>query len=247
MYDPYAPPKTAEGPRFPPPAPLEGGAAQPWRIGELVGLAFDRTRDQAVGVFVTYVVYLLLSTGFGFVSGVGIGLLHLPFEVHTLLTQLLSFTVTAFLQVGFCRIAVAVARGERFEIGALFSGGGQVLSMLAAMLLYVILVALGFVALVVPGVVAAIGFSLYPYYVAVHGLGPIAALDASFRATRGLRARIFGLQLVLLGVVLASVLVLCVGVVFGLGIAACAHALVFLRVTGADPAVRTPTSTARAW
>lgn len=246
MYDPYAPPKSAEAPRFDP-APLAGGAAQPWRIGEVVGLAFDRVRDQAVGVFLTYVVYLLLSTGVGFVSGVGLGLLHLPYEVHLLVNQLFSFTVTAFLQVGLCRIAVAVARGERFEIGALFTGGGQVLSMLVAMFLYVVLVAIGMLALFVPGIVVAIGLSLYPYYVAVHRLGPVAALDASWQATRGMRGRIFGLQLVLLGVVLASVLVLCIGVVFGVAIAACAHALVFLRVTGAEPSVRPPASTARAW
>lgn len=207
--------------------------------------AFDRTRDQAVGIFVAYLVYLLLSVGFGWVVGVPLSVLHLPYEVHVLLMQAFSFAVTAYLQVGFCRIALCLARGERFEIGTLFGGGGQTLPMLAAMLLYLLVVTLGLVVFVVPGVVLALGLSLHPYYVAEHRLGPVAALEASWRATRGMRARLFGLELVLAGVVLASVLVLCVGVVFGFGIAACAHALVFLRATGADPYGRAPEPLAR--
>ncbi len=234
MYDPYAPPQ-AQDPGPVVPSPL-GGPSQPWTIGEVLATAFDRTRDQAVGVAVTYLVYLLLSTGFGFVIGVPIAVLHLPFEVAQIASQGLSLVVTSFLQVGLCRIAVRVARGERIEIGTLFSGGSALLSMFGAMLLYLVVVTLGLVALVVPGIVLAAGLSLYPYFVAEHGLGPVAALEASWKATTGARGRLFLLELALVVVVGLSALVLCVGVLFGMGMLACANALVFLRMTGTDPA-----------
>lgn len=61
-------------------------------------------------------------------------------------------------------------------------------------ILFVIVVLIGFVFLIVPGIIAALSFMFAPYLVIDKGLGPVAALKESARITKGNRLRLLALM-----------------------------------------------------
>ena len=83
---------------------------------------------------------------------------------------------------------------------------------LGAHILTVIAVAIGFLLLVVPGIILAIGLSFVPYLVVDRGLGPIEALKESWRITKGHKWQLLLLLLALVGINLLGVLALIVGI-----------------------------------
>ena len=82
---------------------------------------------------------------------------------------------------------------------------------LGAELLAGIIVFVGFLLLVVPGVIAALGLGFVPYVVIDRGAGPIDALKESWRITKGNKWRLLLFGLVLIGLNLVGLLALVVG------------------------------------
>jgi uncharacterized membrane protein len=83
---------------------------------------------------------------------------------------------------------------------------------LGAELLAGIIIVVGFLLLVVPGIIAAVGLGFVPYVVIDRGAGPIDALKESWRITKGNKWRLFLFGLVLIGLNLLGLLALVVGV-----------------------------------
>jgi len=83
---------------------------------------------------------------------------------------------------------------------------------LGAHILTGIIVGLGFIAFVVPGVILALGLAFVPYLVIERGLGPIDAMKESWRVTKGYKGQIGLLALALIGIIMLGLLALGIGV-----------------------------------
>lgn len=83
---------------------------------------------------------------------------------------------------------------------------------LGAELLAGIIIFIGFLLLVVPGIIAAIGLGFAPYSVIDRGKGPVEALKDSWNITKGHKGQLFLFGLALLGLNLLGVIALVVGV-----------------------------------
>jgi uncharacterized membrane protein len=81
-------------------------------------------------------------------------------------------------------------------------------------------------ALIVPGIIIAMGLAFVPYLVVERGLGPVEALKESWRLTKGHKMQIFLLVLALVGINILGLMALVVGVfvTFPLTLLAFAHA-----------------------
>ena len=82
---------------------------------------------------------------------------------------------------------------------------------LGAELLAAIIIFIGLLLLVVPGVIAALGLGFVPFAVVDRGAGPTDALKESWRITKGHKGRLFLLGLALIGLNLLGLLALVVG------------------------------------
>jgi uncharacterized membrane protein len=102
-----------------------------------------------------------------------------------------------FLSIGGFIISLKVADGQPAGIGDLFSGGPVFVPYVLGSILYSLLVAVGLVLLVVPGLMAMIAFGYYSLLIIDRGLGPVEALKASAALTQGVRWQLFGFGLVL--------------------------------------------------
>jgi uncharacterized membrane protein len=82
---------------------------------------------------------------------------------------------------------------------------------LGAEILATIIIIVGFILLIVPGIIASLGLGFVPYVVIDRAAGPTDALKESWRITKGNKGRLFLFGLALLGINLLGMLALVVG------------------------------------
>jgi uncharacterized membrane protein len=243
-YNPYAPPQAAVQPY----TPLQPGAGQPqpWEIGEVISLAFDAFK----GNWVALVFAQLLAGVLIMIPAIVPGILLVTgavdpnsaayYAIYSA-SMVAILTLEAFLYVGLFRIALGAARGQRPELGLLFSGGDRFLAMLGVFWLVFLAIALGYALLVVPGIILGLGLFMSFMFVVDQNLGPIDALKASWAATRGHKMHLFLFGLVALAMVLGGYIACFVGVLAVIPILSVAHAIIYLRLSGRGaPAFGTP-------
>jgi len=86
-------------------------------------------------------------------------------------------------------------------------------------IIYGLIVCAGLLLLIVPGIIWALKYSLYGYFVIDRNMGPLEALKASAEATEGAKGELFSLALLLFGVQILGLICLCVGLLFTIPLA----------------------------
>jgi hypothetical protein len=126
--------------------------------------------------------------------------------------QLVTSAVSLWFLLGQSRIVTRLARGLDAEVLMLFGETGHLPGALVAWFALTVATFAGLCALVVPGIVIAVGLSLTFYAMVDQDLGPFEALSESWRLTDGHKATLFALSIALtLLAVLASCLTLGLG------------------------------------
>lgn len=214
-----------------PPAPADAPAGAPSadRPGALAGkrrLDVGRAVDDAVAAFVRAPVRvsigaaLYIAAAFAANSlvfsrllapGAGAdGAEAPPIPGGVALWIIGSIVFGAVLRAGFCIFTLRVLRGEAAPIVLVFAGLERAVTLAAYALVYTAAVFVGLVALILPGIIVAVGFSLGFYVIMESSLGPVAAMRASWRAVLEL-----GLIRVFLVYLVGLFGVLSIGVVSG--------------------------------
>ena len=103
---------------------------------------------------------------------------------------------------------------------------------LGASILLVLAIAIGFVLLIVPGVIFALMFMFTMFIVIDRELGPIEAMKESHRITRGHKWNLLGFTLVLVLINLLGVLALLVGLLVSIPVSSLAFAHVYRLLAG---------------
>jgi len=102
-------------------------------------------------------------------------------------------------------------RGDKVEVKSLFDGFRNYVNIVLASLLVMGLVGIGLIVLVIPGIYIACRLIFVGYLVMDEELDPIAAVEASWRITRGHALKIFLLGLTSIFVFAFGLLLLLVG------------------------------------
>lgn len=116
-------------------------------------------------------------------------------------------------QYGGSYLFLKASRNENFEIKEMFNGFNNYLNVVLAHLLASAIIALGFVMLIIPGIIAACRLAFVPYLVMDRDMEPIAAVEKSWQMTRGHGWRIFGMGLLVIPIALLGLLLLFVGLI----------------------------------
>lgn len=231
-YNPYQPP--ADDPVAHPASEGPGtGDALPWEIGGVLSAGWRALKSHwPVLVFAPIVVQVINQASSYAVTSAGAVLGGDAMLALTFANAALGVVLGAFFGVGTTRIFLAAARGESPDFGLLFSGADRFLPMLGTQILLGFAVVLGFICLVVPGVILALGFFYAPYLCVDQKLDPTDALRESWRITKGHKGNLFGLLIVSGFVVLAGLLALIVGVFVAAAVVSAGVAVTYLRLTG---------------
>lgn len=128
--------------------------------------------------------------------------------------NIISTVVNVFFMLGLTRIGLNVVSGKPFGVGMMFSGGKWLLKGIAAYLLFLIMVMLGFLLLIVPGVIVLLRFGMYQNALVDRNMGVIKSLQYSWKLTKGNSVSLFVIGLFSILIVLAGCIAMLVGMLF---------------------------------
>jgi uncharacterized membrane protein len=155
--------------------------------------------------------------------------------------MLLVFLLSPIFTGRYLRMTMTAVRGGTPAVGDLFKGEMRYGSMLALVLLHTLLVSVGYMLLVVPGVILAIGLQFSAFFVVDRRMGAVEAMKASWQLTSGRKGQVFVVML-LMGLVAAGCgMIPFVGHFIGYSLMFLGLAIAYMRLTGeAAPVLPAP-------
>lgn len=144
---------------------------------------------------------------------------------------ILTCIVSAWVEMGIISASVKAARGQDIAFGDFVLTWDKVGRYIAGEMLCILIVGVGMILLVVPGVIWAMRYCMSGYYIVTQDAGPIEALRLSKAATEGHRSELFGLALRSLGSLILGALCLGVGLLWAMPTVEIAWASAFLTLS----------------
>ncbi len=168
---------------------IVGGVAVLPKIIDLIARAFADQRLKMNEGDTVAVIALLLSMALGLVCAL----------------------LSAYLDLGAKRIYLKSVSTVPNDYLDLKSPLKQFLLFLCAGFLFGVMVAIGYVFLIIPGIILTLMFQFFSYAMIERGMGPLMALQYSMDITRGAKWQLFLFGLVVFGINMLGVLALGVG------------------------------------
>ena len=130
-------------------------------------------------------------------------------EIMAMAYGLLFVSVIGF---GADLLFVQSARGERIDVKNIIIGVNDYINIILAHILTIALVGIALVALIIPGIIVACRLAFVSYLVMDKKLDPVAAVEGSWKLTRGHGWKIFALGFTSIFIFFAGLLLVFVGV-----------------------------------
>lgn len=121
--------------------------------------------------------------------------------------------IAAPLAYGLFYLYLQAVRDQDPSLGDVLEGFRTYLASLASVVLVGLITFVGFLLLIVPGLIAAIRLSFVPFLVTAEDLGAVDAIKESWARTKGHGWSLFGVALLAISVVFVGVLLFLVGVI----------------------------------
>ncbi len=153
-----------------------------------------------------------------------------PQFLVNLIGFLIFWILGIVIQMGMIRIVLQIHDGTETGFDQLFTTWKYIINYSLGSLLYGLIVLAGLVLLIVPGIMWAIRFQLFAYFIIDKGAGPVEALKLSSKATEGARLDLFWFNLMAAWFILLGVLALFIGLFAAIPTILMASAYVFRKL-----------------
>lgn len=228
----------------PMPQPSGGKPVPPGRVGTVsldsIGEAFELFKPNWTmwvgAIFVVVIIEIMFSAIQGFAipkqpNG------QPQFGPLYFILILVGFVLNQFLSAGMFKMAIQNVKTGRAEIGEVFNVGEVIGHVLIAAILTTIVVYVGIILCIIPGIIAALGLAMTIPLIVDQKLSAIEAMGRSWEAMKGNKGMYFVLGLVLALLNLAGLIACGVGLLATISISLLALAIVYrdLFLGGAQP------------
>ncbi len=132
------------------------------------------------------------------------------------LGKIINQLVSLFLSLGATRIGLNLVSGKEISVEMLFGGGRKFLPAVGASILYMLMVSIGLLFLIVPGIYLALRYGLYLTAIVDRDMGIMDSFNYSSSITTNNRMNLFLLALMGILIALAGCLALCIGMFFAI-------------------------------
>jgi len=165
---------------------------KPFSDGDLLRMGWK----QAINNLGFFILLFLVMLGVALVPMIIFALSIKDYPVVAWSAYAIYILVALLMGVGTIKISLSIIDGEKPKISDLFLHADKFLTFLGISILYAIIVFVGFLLFIIPGVIWMTKFFLAPYYAVDKGLNPIEALKASSAATMGMKWDILAFYIV---------------------------------------------------
>ncbi|MBP6942689.1 MAG: DUF975 family protein [Candidatus Buchananbacteria bacterium] len=208
-------------------------------IGEVIRLGWETFKKNAllaIGILIGLVVINSVISGIT-------GAFDKSNFVVILVINILSLVVSTWLSVVMYRLIIKITDGKAVSTEDLKTEPMLLVRFFAAQLVAGILIVIGFVLLIVPGVYLALRFMFAPYAIVDKNLGPIEALKYSGELTKGIKWQLLGYSIVAILIILLGAIALLVGLLVAVPVVMFASVHIYRKLQGQATVVSvTPTA-----
>ena len=189
-------------PLSPPGAPSNSPAMAPVPVSvDVIGQAWNLLQPQIGMWIVALLIYGAIS---GVLNGLSLGVQalggrdpSLVFAALNFIISVVSFVVSLLVSAGLMKMAIHHVRSGQVELSKIFDIADVVVPVIIAGILVTLATALGFVLLIIPGVILALGFSMTTPLIVDQKAAAIEAITRSWEACKPHLGALFVLYLVL--------------------------------------------------
>ncbi len=238
-YGSVPPPGGEASPPPPPPPPAPGGSAEGFSAPEAIGFGWRKFTDNVgpilIGVLIVVVVSIVVNIVAGLISGGGgspLGPSATEFSIAGILANIVATAVSVILGAVFARAALDVVDGRPFDFMGAF-GRLNIVNVIIASFLVSVLVTIGFLLLVIPGLIALfLTYFTTLYVVDDDASSPVTAITDSVKLISNNVGDALLLALLNVLVLFAGVIALIVGLAVAYPVTALASAYAYRRFRG---------------
>jgi uncharacterized membrane protein len=137
---------------------------------------------------------------------------------------------SSVIQMGLIKVTLRFMDGSKPEFEDLFNTISLVFKFIAASILYFLMILLGFMLFIVPGIYLTIRFQFYSYFIVDDGVGPIEALRRSSQITSGVKMDLFAFALLLFVINCLGAFLFMIGLYVSMPVTALALAFVYRKL-----------------
>jgi hypothetical protein len=172
-------------------------------IGEVLRFGWNKLKENWF-FLLSYLVLVNIICAGGYLFGLPIGQ---SAPKTWILVQIFLFVLNMTFGMGLIKANLTIADGEKPSWSYIYSQFPLLFKYFFGALLYVIVVLLGLILFIVPGLVWGVKYLLFSYAVVDKKFGPIEALEESSRITNGAKWDIAGWGLLSTALMYVAVLV----------------------------------------
>jgi phage FluMu protein Com/uncharacterized membrane protein len=207
-------------------------------LGDVMGRAWTIFKEDWGMCLGTVVVAFLCNFAVGFIIGL------IPQAVlamtrnqdiavaFSLIGNFVSQAFSIWIGIGQARMFLKIARGQSVSMGELFGGGPYFLPILGASILFGLMVTIGIILLIVPGIILALMFSQYYYLIIDRNLGVMDSLNTAKEISNGNKATLLMIGLACLGITIVAAIPCGLGLIIASPYFALLYAVIYLAMTG---------------
>jgi len=166
-----------------------------------------------------------------------------PFDptllVGLIVAQIISIAITLPLGAGLFMLGLKLASGVPVSATEVFGYFHKVLPLLVTVVVMYIMLIIGFILLIIPGIYLAVAYYLAIPLVVEKGLGPWQALEASRKAISKCWFRFFGLGFTLTLLMIVAAIPLGIGLIWVMPLLIIAFGIVYRNIFGLEGAAST--------
>lgn len=229
---------------------LERGIAGQYQfsIREIISEGWQKTNGAKGTIWLAMLLYIVVAIPVSMAVPFILQMLGLPSEpavgqpmnakiiVGNVISQLIIMLVTLPLGAGLFMIGLKIAAGVETSPSEVFNYFHKSLTLLGMIILLYIMLIIGFMLLVIPGIYLMFAYYLAFPLVVEKGLGPWQALEASRKALTHHWFRFVGLNIALWLLVIVSAIPLGIGLIWVLPLMFIAYGIAYRNIFGLEGA-----------
>lgn len=174
-------------------------------LSEAIAFGWKGMKENLWFFVVTFFIVLGLNLAQGILSS-GESFLSFLFLVA-------FYAASVIVGMGVIKVTLKLVDGQKPEYSDLYSSYPLFWSYFGASILFGIMTGIGFILLVVPGIIISLQFGLYGFLVIDKGAAAISSLQQSSKITNGSKWKLFGLALISIVINIAGLLFLGIGLI----------------------------------